>query len=89
MVCQYIVVIVKSIILLIGKKYENIFRLISFFFYYRYCDNCADWLCIQCKNAHARVRLTKDHIVTQKTGEEARKLRGIVHNEKLTCQVCY
>jgi len=52
-----------------------------------YCDNCADWLCTQCKTAHARVRLTKDHTVTQKTNEEARRIRGIVPNEKLLCQI--
>lgn len=52
-----------------------------------YCDNCLDWLCIQCKNAHARVRLTKDHVVTQKTNEQARQIRGITHTEKLSCQV--
>ncbi|CAF1573214.1 unnamed protein product, partial [Didymodactylos carnosus] len=28
--------------------------------------NCRDWLCGECKNAHSRVRLTKDHIVVQK-----------------------
>ncbi|CAF1467005.1 unnamed protein product [Rotaria magnacalcarata] len=52
-----------------------------------YCDSCADWLCIQCKNAHARVRLTKDHVVTQKNNEEARKIRGPTQNEKLLCQI--
>jgi len=57
------------------------------FFRIRYCDNCADWLCTQCKHAHARVRLTKDHIVTQKTNEERRQIRGISHNDKLLCQV--
>jgi hypothetical protein len=62
-------------------KKKSIFGLL------RYCDNCADWLCIQCKNAHARVRLTKDHVVTQKSNDEARQIRGISHNEKLSCQV--
>jgi hypothetical protein len=52
-----------------------------------YCDNCLDWLCIQCKNAHARVRITKDHVVTQKNHEESRQIRGINHTEKLLCQV--
>lgn len=52
-----------------------------------YCDNCADWLCTQCKTAHARVRLTKDHVVTQKTNDEVRRIRGIVSNEKLLCQI--
>jgi hypothetical protein len=53
----------------------------------RYCDNCVDWLCLQCKNAHARVRLTKDHVVTRKTNGEARQIRGISQNEKFLCQV--
>lgn len=53
----------------------------------RYCDNCVDWLCIQCKNAHARVRLTKDHDVTQKSNVEARQIRGVSHTEKLLCPV--
>lgn len=55
---------------------------------HRYCDNCADWLCIQCKHAHARVRLTKDHVVTQKNHEESRRIRGVTDNEKMLCQVC-
>ena len=50
----------------------------------RYCESCADWLCIQCKNAHARVRLTKDHVVTQKS-----HVREKSHNEKLVCQVSF
>ncbi|UJR10106.1 hypothetical protein I4U23_014328 [Adineta vaga] len=52
-----------------------------------YCDNCADWLCTQCKNAHARVRLTKDHTVTQKNNEEARQIRRMTQSEKLLCQI--
>ncbi|CAF1301205.1 unnamed protein product [Adineta steineri] len=53
-----------------------------------YCNNCADWLCTQCKNAHSRVRITKDHIVTQKSAEEARQIRGIPSNtDKLLCQI--
>ncbi len=55
----------------------------------RYCNNCADWLCLQCKNAHARVRLTKDHVVTQKSIEEVRKMRGISQTDKLLCQVSW
>lgn len=53
----------------------------------RYCDSCADWLCLQCKNAHARVRLTKDHTVTQKSHNEVRKIRGTTQTDKLLCQV--
>ena len=53
----------------------------------RYCDNCADWLCLQCKSAHARVRLTKDHTVTQKNSDQARELRGAAHAETFFCQV--
>ena len=52
-----------------------------------YCENCADWLCLQCKNAHARVRLTKDHTVTQKSQNEVRKIRGTTQTDKLLCQV--
>ncbi len=48
-----------------------------------------DWLCLQCKNAHARVRLTKDHVVTHKSNEEARQIRGLTHTDKLLCQVGY
>ncbi|CAF0861993.1 unnamed protein product [Adineta ricciae] len=52
-----------------------------------YCDNCVDWLCTQCKNAHARVRLTKDHTVTQKSTEEAKQIRKMMSNERLLCQI--
>ena len=51
--------------------------------HFRYCENCVDWLCLQCKHAHARVRLTKDHVVTQKT----REIRHSNPLEKLLCQV--
>jgi hypothetical protein len=53
----------------------------------RYCDNCVDWLCQQCKHAHARVRLTKDHIVSHKTTNETRESSGQTHIDTLLCQV--
>lgn len=32
-----------------------------------YCKNCNEWLCEECKVAHSRVKLTKDHLIVYKT----------------------
>ncbi|CAF1449180.1 unnamed protein product [Didymodactylos carnosus] len=47
-----------------------------------YCNNCHDWLCEECKNAHSRVRLTKDHIVIQKGFDQATR-----HDKLIYCSI--
>ncbi len=32
-----------------------------------FCTNCSEWLCEECKIAHTRVKLTKDHSILHKT----------------------
>lgn len=87
MEAPHIVVIVKKEILPIGKCRGEHRGTEGKTHFYRYCDSCADWLCLQCKNAHARVRLTKDHTVTQKANGEVRKIRSTSQTDKLLCQV--
>ncbi|XP_002735005.1 E3 ubiquitin-protein ligase TRIM33-like [Saccoglossus kowalevskii] len=36
-----------------------------------YCQNCAEWLCDTCVQAHHRVRVTKDHVIQPKDSAEA------------------
>ncbi|XP_070562888.1 E3 ubiquitin-protein ligase TRIM33-like isoform X2 [Ptychodera flava] len=36
-----------------------------------YCDDCSEWLCDACVQAHQRVRVTKDHIIQPKESAEA------------------
>ena len=85
--CFHIAAIVRKEMLPTGLLKYEFCTLNEFSF--RYCDNCVDWLCTQCKNAHARVRLTKDHTVTQKNTEEAKQIRKMMSNERLLCQVSY
>ncbi|XP_033127238.1 E3 ubiquitin-protein ligase TRIM33-like [Anneissia japonica] len=35
-----------------------------------YCQDCQEWLCDACVQAHYRVRVTKDHIISRKTDAE-------------------
>ncbi|XP_071955898.1 E3 ubiquitin-protein ligase TRIM33-like [Antedon mediterranea] len=35
-----------------------------------YCQDCQEWLCDACVQAHFRVRVTKDHIISRKTDAE-------------------
>lgn len=51
-----------------------------------FCQECQDWLCESCVNAHHRVRITKDHTVRPK--EEMEGESTAMHNQKyLLCQV--
>ena len=39
-----------------------------------FCTNCNEWLCEECKVAHTRVKLTKDHSILFKTAVKQQKL---------------
>lgn len=51
-----------------------------------FCQDCQEWLCETCVNAHHRVRVTKDHIVRPK--EEMEGENAAMRNQKyLLCPV--
>ncbi|XP_054724824.1 E3 ubiquitin-protein ligase TRIM33-like [Uloborus diversus] len=51
-----------------------------------FCQNCQEWLCDTCVNAHHRVRVTKDHVVRPK--DEMEGETAALRNQKyLICPI--
>lgn len=51
-----------------------------------FCQDCQDWLCESCVNAHHRVRVTKDHVVRPKEEMEG-ELASLQNQKYLPCPV--
>ncbi|XP_077994227.1 transcription intermediary factor 1-alpha-like isoform X2 [Glandiceps talaboti] len=52
-----------------------------------YCDDCAEWLCDTCVQAHQRVRMTKDHVIQPKESAEAGQKGSVsqVRDKQMMC----
>lgn len=49
-----------------------------------YCEECAEWLCKDCRSAHQRVKVTKDHKIMS-TEEAAAALKDAAKNKYQYC----
>lgn len=57
-----------------------------------YCMNCNEWLCDTCVRAHQRVKVTKDHIIQEKSSSDTNREsrlndNGLIKEKPLFCKV--